>query len=168
MFKRLSPPKFVLGIFLGLLLFSTGFVFAQTTTPTPAPSTSSRLSEIQKQITETEAKLADLQSQEKTLSSQIAVVDNQIALTTLRIDAVRQQISDLTLDIDTTTKKIGSLEKSIDELTKVLINRIKTTYNSQDFHQSIASATELRAVTGGAHNPASINFFYFGLLNMKA
>ncbi|KKT77679.1 MAG: hypothetical protein UW73_C0014G0002 [Microgenomates group bacterium GW2011_GWB1_44_8] len=99
-----------------------------TPTPTPTPSTSSRLSEIQKQITETEAKLADLQSQEKTLSSQIAVVDNQIALTTLRIDAVRQQISDLTLDIDTTIKKIGSLEESIDELTKVLINRIIATY----------------------------------------
>ena len=143
MFKRLSLSNFIIALLLGFLLLSATIVFAQTASPTPTPSTSSRLSEIQKQIAETEAKLADLQSQEKTLSSQIAVVDNQIARTTVRIDAVRQQISDLTLDIDTTTKKIGSLEKSIDELTKVLIDRIKATYiagSASSFQVLIASS----------------------------
>ena len=143
MFKKLSLANFIVGLLLGTFLLTFGFAYAQTETPTPTPSTSSRLQEIQRQITETEAKIAGLKSQEKTLSSQIAVVDNQIALTTLRINAVKQQISDLTLDIDTTTKKITSLETSIDELTKVLINRIKATYitgSASSFQILIASS----------------------------
>ena len=143
MFKKLSLANFIVGLLLGTFLLTFGFAFAQTETPTPTPSTSSRLQEIQRQITEAEAKIAGLKSQEKTLSSQIAVVDNQIALTTLRINAVKQQISDLTLDIDTTTKKITSLETSIDELTKVLINRIKATYitgSASSFQILIASS----------------------------
>src|SRR3990167_2005865 len=143
MFKKLSLANFIVGLLLGTFLLTFGFAFAQTETPTPTPSTSSRLQDIQRQITEAEAKIAGLKSQEKTLSSQIAVVDNQIALTTLRINAVKQQISDLTLDIDTTTKKITSLEASIDELTKVLINRIKATYitgSASSFQILIASS----------------------------
>ena len=143
MFKKLGLANFIVGLLLGTFLLTFGFAYAQTETPTPTPSTSSRLQEIQRQITEAEAKIAGLKSQEKTLSSQIAVVDNQIALTTLRINAVKQQISDLTLDIDTTTKKITSLEASIDELTKVLINRIKATYitgSASSFQILIASS----------------------------
>ena len=143
MFKKLGLANFIVGLLLGTFLLTFGFAYAQTETPTPTPSTSSRLQEIQRQITEAEAKIAGLKSQEKTLSSQIAVVDNQIALTTLRINAVKQQISDLTLDIDTTTKKITSLETSIDELTKVLINRIKATYitgSASSFQILIASS----------------------------
>src|SRR3990167_330384 len=143
MFKKLGLANFIVGLLLGTFLLTTATSFAQTETPTPTPSTSSRLQEIQRQITETEAKIADLKSQEKTLSSQIAVVDNQIALTTLRINAVKQQISDLTLDIDTTTKKIGSLEESIDSLTEILINRIRATYvvgSSSSFQVLMASS----------------------------
>ncbi len=145
MFLRKSLIHFAIGCLLGFFLIASTLVWAQTETPTPTPSTSSRLGEIQRQITEAEAKIAGLKSQEKTLSSQIAILDNQIALTTLRINAVKQQISDLTLDIDTTTKKISSLEQSIDELTKVLINRIKATYitGSVSSFQVLLSASDV-------------------------
>ncbi|MBI4098097.1 MAG: peptidoglycan DD-metalloendopeptidase family protein [Candidatus Levybacteria bacterium] len=113
-------------LFLLILLTSSFDVFAQS--PTPTPSSSKNLAEIQKQINETQAKISQLQGEEKTLSSQISVIDNQIKLTELKIDSIKQQISDLTLDIDTADKKIDKLEGSLDNLSKVLINRIKETY----------------------------------------
>lgn len=111
-----------------LLLSSTAFVYAQTSTPTPTVSDSQQASDLQKRISELEGKVSELQSQEQTLSSQIGTMDNQIQLTEYRIDATKQQITDLTLDIDSATKRMDNLEDSLGEVTKTLINRIVATY----------------------------------------
>jgi peptidoglycan hydrolase CwlO-like protein len=138
--------KFLFLIALLLVIPALGnyFAWAQTATPTIAPSSvdQGRLSELQNKINELQGKVSSLQGQEKSLSSEIAVMDNQIKLTEYRIEANKEQILSLEADIDTTTKKIGKLEKSLDELTKVLLNRIVATYEIgtiQPFHVLLSS-----------------------------
>lgn len=111
-------------IFLGALLLSRIFVFAQTTDECQS------LPVGQSKVDCYANKVNNLQSQANTLSSQIAVMDNQISLTEARIAANEQQINNLTLDIDTANQKINGLQSSLDTISGVLLNRIKATYEA--------------------------------------
>lgn len=119
-------------ILLVLILLAGFFLLAgrASSEPTPTPTTSPQLSEIQQRIRELENKVTELRGQARTLSSQIAVMDNQIKLTQLRIDKTRQDLEELEEDIGILKSKISNLEGDLDKLTKVLINRIVATYQS--------------------------------------
>ena len=135
----------ILPLLLISALFSFQSVFAQETTPSPAPDNSPKVEELQNKINDLQGKISDLQGQKKTLSSQIEVMDNQINLTQLKIDSTEAQISELTLDIDTADKKIDKLEGSLDKLSEVLINRIKETYvvGSSSHFQILLSSNDV-------------------------
>lgn len=119
-----------LATILLVLIFSKGFSFAETPTPTlaPTPEKSAAEQEAEAKIKEYTEKINELKGQENTYKNQIAVMDNQIKLSEYQMASTQQQITDITLDIDTTTKKISGLEKSLNELVQVLLNRVVATY----------------------------------------
>lgn len=126
---------FILTISL-FLLFPFVKISAQTSSPTPASSSSaSNISECKDKnlnndecVKYLQTKISEKQGEQKTLSSQIAIMNNQIKLTEFRINATQEEITELTLDIDTADKKINTLESSLEKLTGALINRIVATY----------------------------------------
>ncbi|OGH18028.1 MAG: hypothetical protein A3F31_03775 [Candidatus Levybacteria bacterium RIFCSPHIGHO2_12_FULL_38_12] len=130
-------------LFLLFLLFCEvvigSKVLAQTSTPSPVPTSSSSvctsIPECASQnltcdqcVSHFKDKVNSAQSTGKTLASQISAMNNQIKLTEVRVSATKQQLVDLTSNIETTTKKISKLEESLDSLTKILANRIVVSY----------------------------------------
>ena len=113
-----------------LLKFASQTIYAQTTTPTPAPTQSSGKDEgkIRSEISDLEKKIGDLQTQQKSLTSQIEIADSQISLSELKISNTKSKIDELNGDIKITERKIGDIEGSMNVNTQALINRMVAIY----------------------------------------
>lgn len=111
-------------------------------TSVASASTTSEMSDYQKQLEENQArqqelqqKINALQAEERSLQNQIDYMDNQIALTNLKIDEAQTKIAErhvelegLSLDIETLIARIGRIEESVQYQNEVYGQRVRERY----------------------------------------
>lgn len=136
----MKNARLILFLLLPLLSLFIGFqsaVFAQTISPTPAPtgqvlaasdSNGEKAKNLQDEIKQYESKITELQGTKKTLASQISLMDSQIHLTELKINDTQTKIDELQKDITIAESMITDLESNITSATNAMVERISASY----------------------------------------
>ncbi len=123
-----------------ILILALSFIF----TPVAQASTTSDISDYQKQLSENQArqeelqqKINALQTQERSFQNQIDYMDSQIALTNLKITQALTKIAErevelegLAVDIETLIARIGRIEESVQYQNEVYGQRLRARYKS--------------------------------------
>nr|MBP9691232.1 hypothetical protein [Candidatus Woesebacteria bacterium] len=131
---------FLVSSFLALvLLFSpfSGFVHAQTETPTVTPTTAadsvvnSEKSKLEGKIIEYQRKLEETRKQRNTLANQMEYLDTQAYVTQLRIQETENKIATVEKETVILTNRIDTLDTRLDEQWRLFLATTYETYKQR-------------------------------------
>lgn len=129
---------FLVYSFLALAMFFfpfSGYVRAQTETPTPTISpnstTDNEKSKLEGKIIEYQRKLEETRQQKNTLASQLDYLDTQAYVTELRIEETENKIETVEKETEVLTNRIDSLDLRLDEQWKLFLATTYETYKQR-------------------------------------